>query len=348
MIVQEINSLNLFQTEKMKPNQWVIKSIFAKKEYINTTDIYMNKVALIIIYNHQFNKNIDVLERIYKDRFSNIYHLMPFYNGVKQNVIPVYECSYYFQGYISQGFKSFYKKDYTHYFFIADDLILNPEINENNYSEHLKLGINSCFIPGFISLHDLVEWWPRVGEAYRWSIDFSGIEAKNQLPDYEKALQKFQQFGLKISPLRFNQIWKTPSSIKEFLKLILDDKIYFFRYLMDKFSNKRYKLSYPIIGSYSDICIISSDTIKQFCHYCGVFAATRLFVEVGLPTSLVLSANDIRTEKDLKYKGKALWTKKDYQELDIYDNSLKHLFSEFPENYLYLHPIKLSKWHIEL
>ena len=48
----------------------------------------MNRVALIIIYNHQYNKNIDILERIYNGRFSNIYHLVPFYNGEKQNVIP--------------------------------------------------------------------------------------------------------------------------------------------------------------------------------------------------------------------------------------------------------------------
>jgi len=89
----------------------------------------MNKVALIIIYNHQYNKNIDILERIYNGRFSNIYHLVPFYNGEKQNVIPVYDSSYYFQGYVAQGFKSYFKEEFTHYFFVADDLILNTKKN---------------------------------------------------------------------------------------------------------------------------------------------------------------------------------------------------------------------------
>src|SRR4030042_4685799 len=103
----------------------------------------MDKVALIIIYNHQYNKNIEILEKIYKDRFCNIYHLVPFYNGEKSNVIPVYENSHYFQGYIAQGFKIFYKKDYAHYIFIADDLILNPVINEKNYAIHFKLKKNS-------------------------------------------------------------------------------------------------------------------------------------------------------------------------------------------------------------
>jgi hypothetical protein len=313
----------------------------------------MNKVALIIIYNHQYNKNIDVLERIYKDRFSNIYHLVPFYNGEKQNVIPVYECSYYFQGYISQGFKSYFKEDYTHYFFVADDLILNPIINEINYSEHLKLNPNTCFIPGFITLHDRSEFWTRVGEAFRWSIDVSGVEAKNQLPDYDKALQKFQQFDLTIEPLRFNQIWITPFSFRAWvrpltIRQILKQCHITLRFIKSKLTRKKYSLPYPIVGSYSDICIISSDTIKQFCHYCGVFSATKLFVEVSLPTSLVLSAKEIITEKDLKFQGKALWTKRQCQELDKYDKSLKQLLTEFPRNYLYFHPIKLSKWNTEL
>ena len=308
----------------------------------------MNKVALIIIYNHQYNKNIDVLENIYSKRFSNIYHLVPFYYGEKQNVIPVYECSYYFQGYISQGLKSFYDEAFKHYFFIADDLILNPIINENNYAEHLKLNLNTCFIPGFIPLHDNKKLWARLGDAYRWSINVSGVEAKNQLPDYEIALSKFKKFDLTLKPLRFNQIWKTPNSIKDFGRMILKDKYYFFRYLWSMFFIADYPLSYPMLGSYSDIFVVSSDAIKQFCHYCGVFAATKLFVEIALPTSMVFSANEIVQEKDIELQGKALWTKEQLRELEIFGSSLNQLFRAFPRTYLYLHPVKLSKWNTEL
>src|ERR1700743_1228199 len=102
----------------------------------------MNKVALIIIYNHRYDKNIELLEQIYKSRFSNIYHLIPFYNGNKENVIAVYDNSFYFEGYIAQGLKSYFKEDYTHYFFVADDMVLNPVVNEHNYAEHLKLSAN--------------------------------------------------------------------------------------------------------------------------------------------------------------------------------------------------------------
>jgi len=57
------------------------------------------KAALILIYNHRYDKNIEILEKIYSKRFSVIFHLVPFYDGNRDNVIPVYENSYYFEGY---------------------------------------------------------------------------------------------------------------------------------------------------------------------------------------------------------------------------------------------------------
>jgi len=330
---------------------------------LGNKNIYkMNKVALIIIYNHQYNKNIEVLEKIYKNRFSDIYHLVPFYKGEKLNVIPVYESSYYFQGYVAQGFTCFFKEEYKHYFFIADDLLLNPTINDNNYSEYFNLNLNTCFIPGFISLDECV-WWPQLHHAFEWDINFPGVEAKNQLPKYEVALQAFKKHGLEIKPLNFNQRWYKPTqlTVENFgFKMIRKNIHYLIRKTKNKLTNNQYNLPYPMVGSYSDIFIVSSVAIKRFCHYCGVFAATKLFVEIGLPTSLVLSGQEIVTEKDLKLNGKALWYDGnhrlngdlkpafgDYEELDIFNNNLKDLLINFPENYIYLHPIKLSKWNTE-
>ncbi len=119
----------------------------------------MYKVALVIIYNHQYNQNIDILERMYKNRFSNIYHLVPFYKDDKSNVIPVYCSSYCFQGYVAQGFKNYFNEDFDHYFFIGDDLILNPLINESNYREHLKLEKEACFIPRLSPLNESKVFW---------------------------------------------------------------------------------------------------------------------------------------------------------------------------------------------
>ena len=327
----------------------------------------MNKVALIIIFNHQFNKNIEILERIYSLRFKDIYYLVPFYRGNKPNVIPIYENSYYFQGYIAQGFKFFYKKEYKHYIFISDDLLLNPNINEENYMNYFKLKPESNFIPHFINLHEKKQLWPRVKEAYYFSLELPGIEISDQLPDYDTAYKKFKNLNLTLEPLKFKQIWNPPTTINDWLKAIKQKGVYsilslkdYLRFFFDKLKSKKYTLKYPLVGSYSDICIVSSDAIKDFCHYCGIFAVARLFIEVGLPTSLVLAAKDIITEKELTIKGKALWpdgwfrltddTKPvagDYKELKSFNYNLNILLQHFPSDYLYLHPIKLSKWKVE-
>ena len=309
----------------------------------------MSKVALIIIYNHQYNENIDVLENIYNHRFSDIYHLVPFYSGKKENVIPVYESSWYFQGYAAQGFHSYFKEKYSHYFFIADDLMLNPKINENNYSDIFNLDKETSFIPFFITLHERKIYWLWVKDAYFWGKKESGVEMGKCLPDYDTAKNIFFKFGLTIEPLRFGQIWDTKQSWIKFLcsRDFFKRFNFFCRYLLDdRIRQKLYNLSYPFVGGYSDIFIVSAKSIREFCHYCGVFAATKLFVEVALPTSMVLSAYKIVTEKDLSLQGKSLWSKEEYKEVERYNNSLTALMNDFPPGYLYLHPIKLSKWKI--
>lgn len=312
-------------------------------------ELYVSKVALIVIYNHQHNENIEIIERIYSQRFSNIYHLVPFYQGDKSNVIPVYENSHYFQGYVAQGYKTFFREEYVHYFFIADDLLLNPMVNENNYTEHLKLNATACFLPVLRLLHKRTPKWCHTVKAVLYNINTPGVEATNQLPNYDVALQAFKKFGLDIKPLSFSQIWKTwrtPSSMKDFALMLVKDTFNTLRYI--KRYRKQYNLSYPLVSGYSDIFVVSSDAISQFCHYCGVFATAKLFVEIGLPTALVLSAQEIVTEKDLKLQGKALWTKEDYSILDKYESSFKKLLDDFPAGHLYIHPIKLSKWRTKL
>lgn len=305
----------------------------------------MNKVALIIIYNHRYDRNIELLEQAYEGRFSNIYHLIPFYSGNKTNVIAVYENSFYFQGYIAQGLKSYFKEEYAHYFFVADDMVLNPVVNENNYTEHLKLNAKTCYIPGLINFHEIEGFWERTGEAYLYNMNVRGVEVKNELPSQDIALGHFKRFNLPLKPLKFGQIWDIPTTWNGLKKMLYCDMSMPLRFIGHKLVNKKYQLPYPLVGSYSDIFVVSGDAIRQFCYYCGVFAATNLFVETAIPTAMVLSAKEIVEDKDLKLKGKPLWTEEDFKMLDKYNNNLSQLMSDFPEGLLYLHPIKLSKWN---
>jgi hypothetical protein len=299
-------------------------------------------VALIVIYNHRYDRNIPVVENIYRDRFSDIYHVVPFYDGDRPNVIPVYEHSFYFQGYIAQAARFFVKAQYDHYFFVADDMVLNPEVNEHNYRTYLRLDEQSSYISAFLTLHEVQASWPWTQRAYAYQMKKRGVEVEKEIPSYDEALAKFRKFGLTIEPLAFDKLYPakwhmSPGGMISFLK----NRIVKYRY---RFHGKKLELVYPLVGAYSDIFVVSAQAIKKFCHYCGVFAATELFVEIAIPTALVLSSEKIVLEQDVRLQGMAMWTEEDRMIVAKYNNNLQALLADFPPNFLYLHPIKLSQW----
>ena len=306
----------------------------------------MTKAALVIIYNHRFEQNLEVLERIYRSRFSHIFHLMPFYQGDRPNVIPVYDNSYYFQGFLAQGFRAFYRLEFTHYFFIADDMILNPRVNEENFTDELPLSPGCSFISNFSNYNANrgKGFWERVEMAYRWKFHQNGLQGARELPSPEAAAEKFHQLKLPNRSLKFEQIWRSPRDFPEWIRAVFTSPVLCARYLHAKLTNREFHLSYPLIGGYSDIFVIPAETIKAFCHYCGVFAAGNLFVEHAIPTALVLSSDKIVTCHNQKLRGKALWSDEDFKEFEPFGRSLSRLLRGFPADYLFLHPVKLSQW----
>jgi hypothetical protein len=303
-------------------------------------------VVLVIIYNHKYDKNIDIVEDLYRNRFSTIYHLVPFYTGNKSNVIPVYENSIYFQGYVAQGFNRFFNENATHYFFVADDMIINPNINESNYFNFFHLDEEKSFIPEFFNLYETNEHWPHTAEVFAFQLTKRKVEAQRELPDYEEAearLLKNEAINRSIrqeKPLKWKDLNKKPGR-NIFRKENCNKTV---EWLSETIRRKRHVLSYPLTGSYSDIFMVSAKSIKPFCHYCGVFAALELFAESAIPTALALSANGIVTEKDLFMKGKPLWTVQDFTFLAPFKMNIDVLINNYPKEILYIHPIKLSQW----
>ncbi len=306
------------------------------------------KVALIIVFNHKFEKNITILEKIYAGRFTDIYYIMPFYTGERKDVISVYENSYYFEGYIAQAFQKFYKTDYDYYYFISDDLILNPSINESNFDCILSLHGREAYIPEIKQLHDQQVYWRWTKEAYEYSIVRKGIEAVSELPSLSEAIERFKLHQLDLKPLKYKQVYNIKINtfiyerFSQFIPLHIGIKKYL-EYIKHGF---KFKLNYPIVGSYADTFTIPGYAIKKFCHYCGVFAATELFPELAIPTAMAFSCDRMRTENELKLKGKVIWNR---YEIESYRKQFKDLddfMSHFPNDHLYVHPIKLSKWNI--
>ncbi len=302
----------------------------------------MNEIALIFIYNHQYNQNIEILESIYSKRFKNIFHLVPFYLGEKENVIAVYENSFYFQGYIAQGYKTFFNEKYSHYVFIADDLFLHVDINEENIRDHFRLSDISCFIPDLINLSDFESPWNWMENACNFKVKTRGIEIDKQLPSVEEAQKCFHRFGLNSNPVNHFKVYPRKKMAK---CRSLHDLIEYSRYKLMALKNgtKDIVIEYPLVSSYSDLCIVSRNSIRQFCHYCGLFASASLFVEVGLPTALVLCAQHIVQEKELQMQGTGLWNEEDWILVEKYRSNLNSLLGDFPKK-LYIHPIKISQW----
>lgn len=320
----------------------------------------LSSVALVVIYNHQYIKNIEKIEALYQSKFQNIYHLMPFYTGTKSNVIPVFDNSFYFQGYIAQASNKLFSQNYKHCIFIGDDLLLNPHIDENNYQTYFKLDENSSFIPEFIDIYDLKKVWRQI-DALRYCQKIKGVECDKFLPPSEVVLKKFQKQGLSV-PKSFKLKYLYDFNFKNYLKLTHYLHTYF-NIIVDNINIafgkskmypdcKHFSTSYPITGGYSDIFIINNKSFKEFSNLCGIFAATNLFVELAIPTSILISNDNIITEKELNRQGGAIWVNKlswtynadKFEFLNKFDNNLSALIENFPDDYLYLHPIKFSIW----
>jgi hypothetical protein len=311
----------------------------------------MSKPCLIIVFNHRYDKNIPVLRKIYSARFSNIFFLVPFYNGNDPDVIPVYESSHFFQSYFAQGYHRFFREEFSHYIFTGDDCILNPSINENNFMEQTGLPGGSDFITEIFELHNKKhEGWWHTKKAIDFFNNRKGAEVQRELPSKEEALQRFKKHGVNIEPLTPLNIFGTKniSPLNRWKSWLY--KQFYLRVVWKPYRKSgKIELPYPVAGSYSDMFIISKESISDFCRYCGILASVGLFVEIATPTALMFSSKKIVQEKDMRLKGKALWSATEVEAVEkTFNRSLTSLLSGFPPDQLYYHPIKLSKWNNDL
>lgn len=314
-----------------------------------------NKVALLVIFNHRYDRNIPVIEEFYKDRFGYIYFIVPFYDGNKENVIPVYGRSIFFESYIAQAYNILKKEKFDYYYIIADDMIINPHINENNIQQFFELQDGESWIPHLRRIKDQKYFWVGTLAAYLYKPSQKYVEVKTEIPSVKEALEKFEFQGL-LNPMELTRkdVFKGFSLKTEYLgdKIRLALRILtLLRHPLRKSAN----LSYPLAASYSDTLLVAGDSMERFAHYCGVFGATSLFVEVAIPTALILaSEKKIKTEKDISRTGRSYWKSANNVFCDnpsyLWDNleyeykNLNDIIDRFPDDAIYLHPIKISKW----
>ncbi|WP_343246827.1 hypothetical protein [Diplocloster hominis] len=305
----------------------------------------MSKVCLVIVFNHKYNRNIPILEKLYHDRFHAIYYIVPFNQekvaGIQEEkIIPVYETSYCFQGYFAQAYRRIKNDEYSHYIIIGDDQILNPKLNENNILSELNLGENESFIKNITpygnSVGDQSNKFYAIISAFRIN---TGVSYKNEIPSYDEAVNKCRQHGLKVQkkfPLSFflHKGFLGPKHIMLTLFVLA--------------MNKGRKLPYPLFKSYADMLVIDKSSMDEFCRLSGVFAAMGIFVETAVPVAMVLACNSIKLEENLNgYYGVEKWRDEITDFETEHHSDLNHLLKNFGDNVLYYHPIKLSRWKVE-
>ena len=89
-----------------------------------------SKTGLVVLFNHNYEKNIPLIKQLYNERFSELRILMPFYYGSDKDVISVFGNSFVFHTYIAQAREKIMAMDCDDFLIIGDDLLLNPDFNE--------------------------------------------------------------------------------------------------------------------------------------------------------------------------------------------------------------------------
>ena len=265
-------------------------------------------------------------------------HIVPFYNSDDENVLTVYESSYFFQNHINQAFKNFDFTAYDHYVFVGDDLILNPELNEDNIIEKLQLTKNAAYIKELKPLDQVHHLWL---DKFKVTSAFAnpGFDYMSQLPPLVQQLERFKKQGISFKKQTLRNLihWKEKFSVLQLaryknLPLSITKLI------------RGYQPPIPIVTSYADFFVVPQVAMKSFTHLCGVYGALNLWVEAAIPTALLLACDEIVTEgPHLRWTGTEIWGKKNKLAFESDIKTNKDLDNKFQPFQLYIHPVKLSR-----
>lgn len=308
-----------------------------------------DKVCLVVIFNHRFDKNLPLLRKIYGERFSEIRFLMPFYDGTDSDVIPVYESSWQFQGYLIQAYEKLKDIPCSHYLFIGDDLIIRPDFNEINFISQMNMNGKKFLSLPFTPLNspNKFRWYWTAGSSKPFYD--SSTSWRNSIYNYDEAMAKFNDFfGAKYKENYDEAFFGNPNEpgvtifgswneAKGFVSLA--------NYFITTNGNTLH-IPYPMAcgGVCSDIFCIDKENLLEFSRLCGVFSAMNMFVEIATPTAAVLTFKREEVTFISKESALILWGNDRIVFENKYENDLNRLYGEWQENLLFVHPVKLSRW----
>ena len=122
-------------------------------------------VRLVVVFNHRFEANLDKLDRILGDRFPDRLYLMPFYQGDRRDVLPVYASSHRFHDFLVQSRERLADTDASHLVVVADDMVLNPSLDAGNLLAELGLDEDTAYIKDMLGLGQMSFEWQHMHRA---------------------------------------------------------------------------------------------------------------------------------------------------------------------------------------
>jgi hypothetical protein len=314
-----------------------------------------DRARAVFIFNHRFERNLDMLDGLYGQRFPDRTYLMPFARSERADVCRISETSWHFSGHVAQGASAFIHPDTTHYVFVSDDLILNPRLDASNIARQLGLGANSGYIKSLAPLDAVrYEWHRALPATIALRRNGDGFDWRAEMPPMDAARAKFAAMGLSDhlptlrSPAEIRRAWSRMFPAAGYLAAPWAMKL------------RNTPSDYPLLMGYADFFVVPASAIEAFTHLCGVFAALDIFAEIAIPTALALAVDDVVTElapgarfddpvaprnPDRPWHGIEFWNPVQTSEFATrYGNEIHRLIAEFPADHLYVHPVKLSQW----
>lgn len=321
-----------------------------KEDSVHTKHAKPGRLKLVVFFNHRFEKNIPRLRDYYQARFPKLRFICPFYRGSDSDVSAVYDSSARFQNFFVQARSDYLDDECSHYVFIGDDLILNPALNESNLLRELRLDGQTAFISCLQAAHKMPFVYQHLMPALHAVGGNVFVNHKPELPDYDAALEHFARHGFELGYFTHNNLryhgdrWKRFPGLWSALKLVARHRA---KRILDLLRHKQSRPSipsYPMLYGNSDFVVVPHAAMKDFLHYCGVFAAMNLFVEFALPTALLFACERVKTIKDTAYQPGDLFDEQRKHFAEQYGYDFNVLLREFSPNVLYYHPVKLSQW----
>lgn len=303
--------------------------------------------CLVIVMNHRYEANLPRLRRMYSGRFPMLRFLVPFYGGHDPDVIPVFESSHFFEGFIAQASATLLEIPADCYVFCADDMIPSPRLDSENVAEQLAIDRHDAYAQRLEPLTNVPFDWIVATRALDVFSLFNGVEWTRELPPPDEAFALAASRGIRFGRLGLHQYagfhWRT--RWRGGLRMLR-------RVVTTRIRGDVTGLPYPLVIAYSDFFAIRRARLGDFAHLCGVFAAMGLYVEVAIPTALLLTCPSVVVEKpsgqelavETTWHGLPLWNDEPAKFAELHGASIASLIADWPDDRLYVHPVKLGQW----